>query len=92
MIHVVQLSTRAKKDLRSVPRYVAIKLLSWVDDVEQNGLEQVKKRPGLHDEPLRGKRQGQRSVRLNRAYRTIYCIRENKIEFVEVMEVNKHAY
>ena len=29
---------------------------------------------GFHDEPLRGQRHGQRSIRLNRAYRAIYVI------------------
>lgn len=38
-------------------------------------------------------RNGQRSVRLNRAYRVIYV--ENRIEdiiIVDVVEVNKHEY
>lgn len=47
----------------------------------------------IHDEPLKGKRQGQRSIRLNKAYRAIYIInKEGVIHFVEVEEVNKHEY
>ena len=48
---------------------------------------------GFHDEPLKGKRQGQRSVRLNRAYRAIYVERgTGAVELIEVLEVNKHEY
>lgn len=40
-----------------------------------------------------GRRQGQRSVRLNRAYRAIYVEHENgEVELIEVLEVNKHEY
>jgi proteic killer suppression protein len=46
-----------------------------------------------HDEPLKGDRQGQRSVRLNRAYRAIYVEREDdEVALVDVIEVNKHGY
>lgn len=49
--------------------------------------------PGYHDEPLKGKRVGQRSIRLNRAYRAIYEIDETgQVHFIEVLEVNKHEY
>lgn len=52
-----------------------------------------KKLPGLHDEPLKGQRKGQRSVRLNRAYRAIYVERsDGPVELVEVIETNKHEY
>jgi hypothetical protein len=34
----------------------------WVDDVEERGLEEVRKIPGWHDEPLKGERKGQRSI------------------------------
>ncbi len=38
-------------------------------------------------------RQGQRSVRLNRAYRAIYVEHETgEVELIEVLEVNKHEY
>jgi addiction module RelE/StbE family toxin len=48
---------------------------------------------GFHDEPLKGKLQGQRSVRLNRAYRAIYVEHETgEVELIEVLEVNKHEY
>ncbi len=93
MIKRVDLTPSARKDLRKVPVAIVTKFRAWVDDVEHNGLEEAQKRPGYHDEPLRGKRAGQRSVRLNRAWRAIYEIKaDGTIELVEVQEVNKHDY
>lgn len=61
--------------------------------MSHSGLREVRKRPGYHDEPLKGKRQGQRSIRLSRGYRAIYIIDElSKVHFVEIIEVNKHDY
>jgi proteic killer suppression protein len=48
--------------------------------------------PGYHDEPLKGDRAGQRSIRLSRAYRAIYEIKEDTVKFLSVEEVNKHKY
>ena len=76
-----------------VPVYIAVKLKAWVDDVEKRGIEEVRKTKGYHDEPLRGKRKGERSIRLSVAFRAIYIIREDRdIEFISVEEVNKHDY
>jgi len=93
VINQVELSRRARKQLRKVPRYIADKLLGWIDLVEVDGLEEARRIPGFHDEPLRGKRSGQRSIRLSNAYRAIYSIDSNgAVEFVVVEEVNKHDY
>jgi proteic killer suppression protein len=68
-------------------------MAAWVDDVEARGLEEVRKIPGNHDEPLHGDRHGQRSIRLSKAYRAIYVIKlDRKIEFISVEEVSKHEY
>lgn len=93
MINTVVISTKANKDLQRIPSVIVRKLLAWVNDVEIRGLENVRKVPGFHDEPLKGQRKGQRSIRLNKAYRAIYIIKnDGTIEFVEVIEVNKHDY
>lgn len=92
VINRVRLSRRAQKDLLSVPRHVAIKLGAWAADVVARGLEEVRKVPGYHDEPLKGRRMGQRSIRLSRAYRAIYTIQNDEIEFVLIEEVTKHDY
>lgn len=93
MINIVHLSARSKKDIAKLPTFIVNKLLAWVDDVEARGLEEVRKISGFHDEPLKGDRKGQRSIRLNKAYRAIYIIKnDGTIEFVEIKEVNKHEY
>lgn len=92
-IHIVVLSKKAQDSLKKLPGYIVHKLLAWVDAVQAEGLYETRKIPGYHDEPLEGKRKGQRSIRLNKAYRAIYEItKEGIIEFVEVIEVNKHEY
>ena len=93
MIRRVELSKLARKQLRKAPRHIVENLASWVDDVETIGLEGTRKVAGYHNEPLHGKRQGQRSIRLSRSYRTIYLIRSQEtIKFVSVEEIMSHAY
>ena len=76
-----------------MPIHIIDKLEGWVKAIEKDGLRQVQKTPGYHDEPLKGKRFGQRSIRLNKAYRAIYTVKKGKeIEFIEIKEVNKHEY
>lgn len=93
MIFRVEVSLAAQKDLRRVPRPIATKLRTWAARVRKLGLETVRKTPGWHDEPLKGDRQGQRSIRLSLGYRAFYEIDDDgTVEFVMVMEVNKHDY
>ena len=92
MIKHVEFSRDAEKDLKKLPEHIVQKLLLWVNLVAKLGLEHARKTPGFHDEPLRGNRKGQRSIRLNKAYRAIYVIRKEEIEFVLIEEVNKHEY
>jgi toxin HigB-1 len=81
------------KDLDRLPEFIQQKFRAWVVAVEQDGMESVRKLKGFHDEPLRGNRSGQRSVRLNRAYRVIYLEnRDGEIHVAQVIEVNKHEY
>lgn len=92
-IHSVKLSRRAIKDLKKIPAYVVVKLQAWVNEVKVSGLQKARKIPSFHDESLQGKRQGQRSIRLSKAYRAIYVIDKNsRIHFIEIQEVNKHEY
>ena len=92
MIRLVVVSPAAQKQLRKVPHHIAEKLLVWVRSVESYGLEEVRRVPGYHDEPLKGQRAGQRSIRLSRSYRAIYVIAQGNVEFVSVEEVHKHEY
>jgi toxin HigB-1 len=76
-----------------LPKHVVRKLMLWVDAVENDGLEVVRRVPGFHDEPLHGQRRGQRSIRLSKGYRAVYELNSaGTIEFVQVEEVTKHAY
>lgn len=92
MVTSVELSL-VIKSFRKLPHYVVARLKEWVKSVEEKGIREVRKSTGYHDEPLRGKRRGQRSVRLTRAYRIIYSeYKDGCIEVVLVEEVNKHDY
>ena len=92
MIFRVEITRRAAKQLRKLPRHIVNNLMIWVTAVELDGLEEVRKVPGYHDEALKGDRIGQRSIRLSRAHRAIYEISGGTVEFVSVEEVGKHEY
>ena len=93
MIKIVRFSRKALKQLPSVPQRILDKLETWVRAVELDGLERVRRIPGYHDEPLKGRRLGERSVRLSRSYRAIYEIKSDpSVEFVSIEEVSKHEY
>lgn len=87
----VAISQFAEKQLRKVPKYISTSLLSWISTIKRSGLVETRKLKGYHDEPLKGKRQGQRSIRLNIAYRAIYIESKDGLEIL-VIEVNKHEY
>lgn len=93
MIRRVELSSLARKQLKKTPRHIVENLAAWVDDVETQGLEEARKVPGYHDEPLHGERRGQRSIRLSRSYRAIYVVKsEGVTQVVLIEEITKHAY
>ncbi len=84
---------RVAKQLDRLPDRIEKKFHAWVKYVSLVGLRETRKRPGFHDEPLAGDRAGQRSIRLNSAYRAIYVeLLNGRIEMMEVIEVNKHDY
>lgn len=84
---------KVDKQLRKLPEFVVVKLLAWAKSVELKGLREVRKIPGYHDEPLKGDRLGQRSIRLNKGYRAIYTeTHDGSINLVMIEEVNKHEY
>jgi proteic killer suppression protein len=91
MINSIDIS-RVEKDLRKLPKHILENFRSWVRTVKLEGLEAARLVKGYHDEPLKGKRLGQRSIRLSRSYRVIYSLRINEIQIVFDEEVNKHEY
>nr|WP_321399397.1 type II toxin-antitoxin system mRNA interferase toxin, RelE/StbE family [uncultured Desulfobacter sp.] len=87
----VILNKKAQKQLRKLPAHIQGKLQHWVESVEEFGIEEIRMIPGYHDEPLTGKRSGQRSIRLSKSYRAFYVEHGNKL-VLEIIEVNKHDY
>lgn len=87
----MSVSKFAEKQLKKIPLNIKEALRYWVEAVQAQGIREVRKLPGYHDEPLRGERNGQRSVRLNKAYRAIYMETDAGIE-ITVIEVSKHEY
>lgn len=92
-IYTVVLRKKASVNLKNLPKHIITKLAAWIEAVGYDGLSEVKKIPGYHDEPLRGDRNGQRSIRLSKSYRAIYVIsKSGQMEIIEIIEVNKHDY
>ena len=79
--------------MHRIPQRIQKTILTWISDVEDAGIRAVRMRKGYHDEPLKGKRKGQRSIRLSRAYRLIYREdSEGKVHLIIILEVSKHDY
>ena len=90
---VARFSTSLERQMDRMPKHILSKLLAWVAWIKLNGLESTRRRTGLHDEPLQGARCGQRSVRLSLSDRAIYIERrEGAVNWIEILEVNKHEY
>ena len=84
---------KVRKALKVLPTHILRNLQRWAMQVEMLGINEVRKIPGYHDEPLKGKRKGQRSIRLSKAYRAFYT--EYKLEginTISIEEINKHEY
>lgn len=76
-----------------MPLHIKEHVRYWAQSVEMQGIWEVRKLPGYHDEPLKGERRGQRSIRLNRAYRLIHEEDEKRdVVIIGVVEVSKHEY
>ncbi len=87
----VIVNKKAQKQLRKAPTHIQGKLQNWAESVEAFGIEEIRRIPGYHDEPLTGKRTSQRSIRLSKAYRAFYVEHNDQI-IIEVIEVTKHDY
>ncbi|MEK6704553.1 MAG: hypothetical protein AABZ06_02080 [Bdellovibrionota bacterium] len=84
---------KVQRQLRELPPKIERKFFAWVTAIRLAGLRSVRETVGFHDEPLKGDRKGQRSVRLNLAWRAIYIERhDGSLELIEVIEVTHHEY
>ena len=63
-----------------MPQHIAEKLKMWAKTVNYHGIAEARLCKGYHDEPLRGERKGQRSIRLSKAYRAFYIEDKNVCE------------
>ena len=92
ILYRVDLS-RVEKSLRyKIPYEIVEKVHIWVLRVELDGMNKTRLIKSYHDEPLKGTRVGERSIRLNRKYRLIYRELHKEYIVVEVLEVNAHEY
>lgn len=89
----IRFSKLAEKQVRKIPLSIVKMLNIWIKNISEKGIRSTRKIAGYHDEPLLGKRYGQRSVRLNKGYRVIYEeTSDGRIILIVIMEVNKHEY
>ncbi|SLM31271.1 conserved hypothetical protein [Desulfamplus magnetovallimortis] len=77
-------SKKVQKQLMKLPCHIVRKLQIWAGQVEDIGITGLRRYIGYHDEPLKGDRKGQRSIRLSKSYRAFYVEHENKI-IIEVL-------
>jgi toxin HigB-1 len=90
---LIEYSKIAKKQFLKAPEIIQKKLASWTESIEKVGIKEVRKNSGYHDEPLKGKRSGQRSIRLNIQWQAIYTVNEDRtITLVTIKEVTPHDY
>jgi proteic killer suppression protein len=87
----IQLAQKAEKGLIQAPLQVKNKFAVWIQSLQRDGLLATRKRAGFHDEPLKGKREGERSVRLNKQWRVIYKEVNHVLE-IQILEVMPHDY
>ncbi len=78
-IYNVVLSKKLQAGLIKLPKYIIAKLTAWINAIGHDGLGEVRKISGYHDEPLKGDRKGQRSIRLSKAYCAIYIRRKKPL-------------
>jgi proteic killer suppression protein len=87
----VVIAPSAYKTLSKAPNHVQRKFEEWVRQLDAMGLQRTSQQKGWHDEPLKGSRKGQRSIRLNNQWRAIYTIEQHQL-YCHVLEVTPHDY
>ncbi len=93
MNYVVYLSKNVEKQLKKVPLHIKGQLKGWIETVQQFGMPYARILKSLHDEPLQGKRKGQRSIRLNKQWRVIYSEHPTTHEIeIHLLELTPHDY
>jgi proteic killer suppression protein len=91
----ITIHKKAFQALKKAPPPVQRKAFEWVQLIQAKGLAATRQLPGFHDEPLSGKLQGQRSIRLNKQWRLFYTEQleaEKTVLHITIIEVNAHEY
>jgi proteic killer suppression protein len=93
MNYIVSFSKLSLKQIDKAPKHIREVIKTWADTVEHFGLPYARLFKGYHDEPLKGQRKKQRSVRLNKQWRLIYSENESTQEIeIYILEVTPHDY
>jgi len=82
---------RLDKQLTKAPLEVQKRYEKWKDIVEISGPAGLRRIRGFRDELLTGEWKGYRSSRLNKQYRVIYQVIDEKL-MVQVVELTPHDY
>ena len=82
---------RVDRQLKRLPTDVLKRYEKWKDIVSISGPQGLRLIRGFRDEALFGKWEGHRSSRLNRQFRVIYRIENDRV-LVEVVNVTAHDY
>lgn len=90
----IKLTHRAEKQITKAPKVIQDAVSEWIRSVYEIGLEATRVQGGrsLHDEPLKGKLNGIRTIRLNRSWRLYYSIEKGHLTVVLILRVDKHRY
>ena len=86
----IQFTHLAQKQFKKCPHEIQAKIVDWIQRVTQLGLLPVRLTKSYHDEPLKGQRKNQRSIRLNKQWRLIY--QETTGEIIDIQEITPHDY
>ncbi len=87
----VVISRVAMKDFDDLSKEIQDAFQIWVKSVTEIGLKATGD-TGYKHEHLKGKRQGQRSARLNKSFRVIFTVKNGAVQIVTVEEINNHKY
>jgi len=90
---IVVLNNKVEKELKKLPKHILFQFDLWVEIIETDSLQAMRRINGYRDHALKGDRKGQFSSSLSRSWRIIYSL-DKKINLilVEVLEVNHHEY
>jgi proteic killer suppression protein len=91
-IKAIELSKKAEKQVKKLPKHIKSKLALWARSVLAEGLDVVRRNSSFHDEPLSGAKKGIRSIRLNKQWRAEYIIEKRDGRVIIVVEVHPHEY